>query len=125
MKFFRHVISSIVVDPTKKEVVTKWQKPTNAHEICHFLGLVGYYWRFIAGVSRLSNPLTTLTKKNAKFMWSEGCEMSFQELKMRLTIAPILALPKPHKPYMIYSDASMMCLRCVLMQKGQVVAYAS
>lgn len=74
---------------------------------------------------KLFGPLIALTKKNVKYIWSEECEKSFQKLKKRLTIAPILALLEPHKPYMVYGDAYKMGLGCVLMQEGQVIAYAS
>ena len=77
------------------------------------------------GFSRLSGPLTALTRKNAEFVWSDKCERSFQELKNRLTTAPVLALPEPHKPFVVFSDASKFGLGCVLMQEGRVVAYAS
>ena len=86
-------------------------------EIRSFLGLAEYYKRFIEGFCKLSGPLTTLKKKNAKYIWSEECKRSFQELKRRLTSAPVLALLEPHKPYAVYSDASKMGLGCVLMQE--------
>ncbi|KAA0032107.1 DNA/RNA polymerases superfamily protein [Cucumis melo var. makuwa] len=82
-------------------------------------------WRFIEDFSRLALPLTALTRKNAKFEWSDKCEQSFQELKKRLVIAPILALPVTGKDYVIYCDASRLGLGCVLMQDGNVIAYAS
>lgn len=76
------------------------------HEIWSFLGLVGYYRRFMEEFSRLSGPLTALTKKNAKFMWSDKCENSFLELNNRLTTTTVLPLPEPYKSYVVYSDAS-------------------
>ncbi|KAA0037490.1 retrotransposon protein, putative, Ty3-gypsy subclass [Cucumis melo var. makuwa] len=80
---------------------------------------------FIEDFSRLALPLTDLTRKNAKFEWSDKCEQSFQELKKRLVTAPILALPVTGKDYVIYCDASRLGLGCVLMQDGNVIAYAS
>jgi len=93
--FFRHVISAggICVDPGKVEAVLKWEKPINVTEIRSFLGLAGYYMRFIEGFSTIASPLTKLTHKEVRFNWSKECEESFQELKGRLTSALVLALP--------------------------------
>jgi hypothetical protein len=83
ISFLGHVISKegITVDPNKIEVVVDWERPTNVHEIRSFLGLASYYRCFVEGFSRLSGPLTTLMKKNARFEWTDECERSFQELK--------------------------------------------
>ncbi|KAL5583519.1 hypothetical protein UlMin_015961 [Ulmus minor] len=83
VQFLGHVISKdgISVDPSKIEAVSKWPAPTNVTEIRSFLGLAGYYMRFVEGFSSLSAPLTALTKKNKKFEWTERCEQKFQELK--------------------------------------------
>ena len=94
-------------------------------EICSFLGLARYYRRFIEGVSKLSKPMTTLLEKIAKFVWSEKCLANFEELKKRLTTTPVLLLPDLSKNFSIYCDASHQGLRCVLIQEGRVVAYAS
>ncbi|XP_041004051.1 uncharacterized mitochondrial protein AtMg00860-like [Juglans microcarpa x Juglans regia] len=112
VKFLGHVISSkgVAVDLAKIVAVTEQQRPTNAHEIRSFLGLIGYYRRFLEGLSKLSSLLSALTKKNVKYVWSEECEKSFQELKRRLTMALVLALLEPHKLYMVYNDASKMGL---------------
>lgn len=75
--------------------------------------------------SRIALPLTALTRKNAKFDWSEKCEQSFKELKKRLVSVSILTLPVSGKKFMIYCDASRQGLGCVLMQEGKVIAYAS
>jgi len=93
--FLGHVISAegIIVDPRKVEAVLKWERPTNVIEIRSFLGLAGYYRRFIEGFSTIASPLTKLTRKEVRFVWSEECEPSFRELKERLTSAPVLALP--------------------------------
>ena len=81
--FLGHVISKdgITMDPNKIEAVVNWDKPTNMSEVRSFLGLVGYYRRFVEGFSRIAAPLTQLTRKNVKFEWNEECEKSFQELK--------------------------------------------
>ncbi|XP_040374086.1 uncharacterized protein LOC121052704 [Rosa chinensis] len=93
--FLGHVVSveGISVDPQKVEAVLNWERPTTVTEIRSFLGLAGYYRRFVQDFSRLAAPLTKLTRKGAKFFWSEDCEQSFQELKRRLTSAPVPALP--------------------------------
>ncbi|KAA0041712.1 reverse transcriptase [Cucumis melo var. makuwa] len=125
--FLGHVVSAkgVSVDPQKVEAVVNWERPISATEVHSFLGLAGYYRRFIEDFSRLALPLTALTRKNVKFEWSDKCEQSFQELKKRLVIAPILALPVTGKDYVIYCDASRLGLGCVLMQDGNVIAYAS
>ncbi|XP_041016255.1 uncharacterized protein LOC121258783 [Juglans microcarpa x Juglans regia] len=127
IKFLGHVMSrdGVAVDPSKVEAVLAWPRPSTVREIRSFLGLAGYYRRFVEGFARLSGPLTTLTRKNVEFVWSNKCEKSFQELKKRLTTSPVLALSEPHKPFVVFSDASKFGLGCVLMQEGRVVAYAS
>jgi len=94
--FLGHVISEkgISVDPKKIEVVLKWERPTNVTEIHSFLGLAGYYRRFIKGFSTIASPMTRLTRKEVKFEWSKDCEASFQELKSRLTSALVLPYQK-------------------------------
>ncbi|KAL4009770.1 hypothetical protein IC575_031144 [Cucumis melo] len=125
--FLGHIVSAkgVSVDPQKVEAIVNWERPTNATEVRSCLGFKGYYRRFIEDFSRLALPFTALTRKNAKFEWSDKCEQSFQELKKRLVIVPILALPVTGKDYVIYCDASRLGLGCVLMQDGNVIAYAS
>jgi len=125
--FLGHIVTGagISVDPAKVEAVTQWRAPTSVAEIRSFLGLAGYYRRFIQDFARLASPLTTLTRKGVEFVWSQKCEDSFQELKSRLTTAPVLTLPRGSGGFVVYSDASGVGLGCVLMQHGQVVAYAS
>ncbi|KAL5549440.1 hypothetical protein UlMin_004671 [Ulmus minor] len=124
---FRHVVSKdgISVDPAKIDDVSKWPAPTNVTEIRSFLGLAGYYRRFVEGFSTLAAPLTVLTKKDRKYEWTDKCEQSFQELKRRLTSAPILVLPTDDTDFTVYCDASKIGLGAVLMQNGRVIAYAS
>ena len=113
------------VDPEKVEVVMSWDTPKSVFEICSFLGLVGYYRRFIEDFSRLAAPMTRLTWKEVKFEWNDLCEKAFQELKMRLTLAPILIVPERGQRYTAYCDASKDGLGCVPMQSGRVVVYGS
>jgi hypothetical protein len=87
-------------------------------EIHSFLGLARYYRRFIEGFSKLAKHMTALLEKNAKFIWSEKCQANFEEIKKKLTTAPVLILPDLSKSFSIYCDASRQGLRCVLMQEG-------
>jgi hypothetical protein len=127
VNFLGHVISGkgIAVDPSKIEAVLQWEPPRTVTEIRSFLGLAGYYRRFIEGFSKLALPLTRLTRKNQAFVWDQKCEDSFQELKHRLTTAPVLVLPNPNGNFEVYCDASKQGLGCVLMQDRRAVAYAS
>ncbi|KAL8147843.1 hypothetical protein AgCh_005241 [Apium graveolens] len=86
---------------------------------------LGYYRRFIKDFAKIATPLTKLTRKNEKFVGDDKCEESFQELKNRLVTTPILVLPDEHGDFVIYNDASYRGLGCVLMQQGNVIAYAS
>jgi transposase InsO family protein len=125
--FLGHVISGkgISVDPRKIEAVKEWPVPKNVKEIKSFLGLAGYYRKFVQDFSRIAAPLTKLTRMGVKYKWSEECMAAFEELKNRLTTAPILKMPTGTGDMVIYSDASGSGLGCVLMQYGHVIAYAS
>jgi len=127
VSFLGHVISDsgIAVDPSKVDAVSQWETPKSVTEIRSFLGLAGYYRRFIEGFSKLTLPLTQLTCKGKVFVWDVQCENSFHELKQRLTTAPVLILPKSDEPFVVYCDASKLGLGGVLMQDNKVVAYAS
>ena len=114
----------IVVDPGKVRDVLKWEPPQTVSEIRSFLGLAGYYRRFKEGFSKIVKPLTSLLEKEKEFVWSDECQASFEELRRRLTTAPVLAMPDIHKSFDIYCDASRQGLGCVLMQEGHVIAYA-
>jgi hypothetical protein len=123
--FLRHVISAggVSVDPGKvKDVLNS---PTTASEIQSFLGLAGYYGRFIKDFSKIAKPMMKLLEKNKAFEWTTECQASFEELRKCLTSAPVLVLPYLTKKFDIYYDASRQGLGCVLMQEGQVVCYAS
>jgi len=82
-----------------------WEPPTSVHEIRSFLGLAGYYRRFILDLSRIAKPMTKLLKKGVKFVWSDNCEEAFHTLRKHLTSAPVLAQPNNTKPYDVYCDA--------------------
>ena len=118
VSFLGHIISGsgIAVDPAKVDAVSQWETLKSATKIRSFLGLAGYYRRFIEGFSKLALPLTQLTCKGKAFGWNAHCESSFNELKQRLTTAPILILPKPDEPFVVYCDASKLGLGGVLMQ---------
>ena len=115
--------SGMSVDPEKVKAVMSWERPKSVFEIHSFLGLAGYYRRFIEDFSRLATPMMRLTWKEVKFDWDDRCEEAFQELKRRLTITPILIVPDRGQGYTVYCDASRAGLGCVLMQSGRVVAY--
>ncbi|XP_074265877.1 uncharacterized protein LOC141588329 [Silene latifolia] len=125
--FLGHVISKegVSVDPNKIEAVSSWKAPKNVAEIRSFLGLAGYYRRFVKDFSKIARPITALMRKENRFKWDESCEAAFQTLKDRLTTAPVLALPEGSEGFEVYTDASKNGLGCVLMQKGKVIAYAS
>ena len=125
--FLGHVVSAdgIYVDPHKVEALTSWEQPTTVTEVRSFLGLAGYYRRFIEGFSRIVGPLHCLTRKGVNFEWTDRCKESFQTLKEKLTLAPVLTLPKGNEGFEVYSDASYQGLGYVLMQHKRVVAYAS
>ena len=113
------------MDQSKVTEVLNWKAPISVSEIWCFLGLAGYYRCFIEGFSKIAKPMTELLKKNQKFIWTEACENSFNELKTRLTTTPVLTLPDIYRSFDIYCDASRRGIGCVLMQDGKVVAYAS
>ena len=127
MAFLGHVISveRVSVDPHKIEAVVNCKPPKNMSEVRSFLGLAGYYKKFVEGFSKIAFPLTKLTRKDVKYDWVDACQQSFEKLKSRLTSALVLALPNGRDEFMVYSDASKQGLGYVLMQNDRVIAYAS
>ncbi|GJT11459.1 putative reverse transcriptase domain-containing protein [Tanacetum coccineum] len=127
VQFLGHLIDSqgLHVDPAKIEAVKNWTSPTTPTEVRQFLGLTGYYRRFIKGFSKIAKPMTKLTQKNKNYIWSEEQESAFQLLKQKLCEAPILALPEGNDNFVVYCDASLQGLGVVLMQREKVIAYAS
>jgi hypothetical protein len=102
--FLGHVISKggISVDPKKVQDVLSWNAPMSVSDIQSFLGLAGYYQRFIKGLLKISKPMTELLEKDKNFGWMPACEASFLELKKRLMTAPILVMSDMEKPFCIY-----------------------
>ncbi|GJW67460.1 putative reverse transcriptase domain-containing protein [Tanacetum coccineum] len=127
VQFLGHVIDSqgIHVDPAKTEAIKNWASPTTPTEVRQFLGLAGYYRRFIKDFSKISKSLTELTQKNKKYIWGEDQESAFQLLKQKLCEAPILTLPEGNDDFVVYCDASHQGLGAVLMQREKVIAYGS
>ncbi|GJW08159.1 hypothetical protein Tco_1570582 [Tanacetum coccineum] len=95
-------LQGLHVDPAKIEAVKNWASPTTPTEICHFLGLAGYYQRFIKDFSKIAKSLTELTQKNKKYIWEEKQESAFQLLKQKLCEALILALPEGNNDFVVY-----------------------
>ncbi|GJQ99067.1 putative reverse transcriptase domain-containing protein [Tanacetum coccineum] len=127
VQFLGHVIDSqgIHVDPAKIESIKDWASPKSPTEIRQFLGLAGYYRRFIEGFLKIAKPMTKLTQKKVMFVWGDKQEAAFQLLKQKLCSAPILALPEGSEDFIAYCDASIKGLGAVLMQREKVIAYAS
>ncbi|KAJ9566564.1 hypothetical protein OSB04_002530 [Centaurea solstitialis] len=127
VQFLGHLVNreGIKVDPAKIETVMNWETPKTPTEIRSFLGLAGYYRRFIQDFSKIAVPLTRLTRKNEPFVWGEEQEAAFDALRRKLCEAPVLTLPEGVEDLTVYCDASYHGLGCVLMQRGRVIAYAS
>ncbi|GJR90411.1 putative reverse transcriptase domain-containing protein [Tanacetum coccineum] len=127
VQFLGHVIDrqSIHVDPTKIKSIKYWTSPKSQTEICQFLGLTGYYRRFIEGFSKIAKLMTKLTQKKVMFVWGDKQEAAFQLLKQKLCSARILALPEGSEDFIAYYDALIKGLGAVLMQRDKVIAYAS
>ena len=127
VSFLGHIVSEegIRVDPSKIEVVLEWKPPRNVTKVHSFLGLVGYYKRFVKGISMTATPITRLLQKNVRFEWSKKFQASFEMLKSFLTEALVLTQPTYGKEYVIFRDASLNGLGCVLVLESKVVAYAS
>jgi hypothetical protein len=125
--FLGHIISNggISVDPTKVKEIVAWSIPTTVTEVRSFLGLVGYYWRFIEGFAKIAKSITSLLEKEREFKWDEKCQDSFDQLKKRLMSPPVLVMRDLQKGFDIYCDAGGQGLGCVLMQEVHVIVYAS
>ena len=106
VQFLGHVISEdgISVDPSKIRDVLDWKTPETVPEIRSFLGLAGYYRRFVPDFSKIARPMTELLKKGVKFVWDDKCDQAFQTLRKLLTSAPVLAQPDITRPFDVYCD---------------------
>ena len=108
VQFLGHIISDkgISVDPSKIQDVLNWKTPESVSEIRSFLGLAGYYRRFVPDFSKIARPMTELLKKGVRFNWDNKCEQAFQTLRRLLTSAPVLTQPDITRPFDVYCDAS-------------------
>ena len=108
IQFLGHVLSAkgIAVDPSKVKEILEWKPPTTVHEVRSILGLAGYYHRFILDFSKIVKPITGILKNETKFDWSSKCNEAFEQLKVLLTTAPVLAQPDIEKPFDVYCDTS-------------------
>ncbi|XP_020266177.1 uncharacterized protein LOC109841635 [Asparagus officinalis] len=124
-RFFGHVIirKGIVVDSMKVEVVLDWEPQKTVLEIRSFLGLTGYYRKFIHDFLKMATSLTCLTKKGVPFIWGTECQEAFETLKAKLNTMLILTIPSNDKTFVVYIDASLVGLGGTLMQTQRVVAY--
>ncbi|GKA96182.1 putative reverse transcriptase domain-containing protein [Tanacetum coccineum] len=127
VQFLGHVVNreGIHMDPSKVESVKNWKTPESSTEIRSFLGLAGYYRRFIENFYKIAKPLTLLTQKNKAYVWGNKQDEAFQILKEKLCNALVLALPDGPDDFVVYCDASKQDFRCVLMQRVKMIAYAS
>jgi hypothetical protein len=118
--FLGHVVSpeGIAGDPSKVKEILDWKPPTSVSEVRSFLGLVGYYQRFILNFSKIVKLITELLKKGNKYIWNVACEEVFKILKKLLTTSPLLIQPDITKPFDVYYDSSGTDLGGVLMQEG-------
>lgn len=116
--FVGHVVtaSGIRPDPAKLAAVQDWPTPKTVRDVRAFLGLTGYYRRFIRGYARIAHPLHELTRQDYPWRWSDAEEQAFQALKLATTNAPVLQLPDPTRPYEVFTDASNFALGAVLLQ---------
>jgi hypothetical protein len=127
IQYLGHVISveGIVIDPAKIKSIMEWPITKDVVDIRSFMGIIGYYHRFIEGFSKIAYPITSLQKKGINFNWSEKCQDNFNKLKELLTTTPILKVADPDKDFIVCVDASKEGLGGVLTHEGQVICYKS
>ena len=119
IQYLGHIISGkgITPLPEKLESIQKILPPKTPKEVKQFLGLIGYYHKFVPRFSDLAQPLNALTRKNVAFEWTPVCQESFEMLKTSLMTEPILTYPDPSLPYVLFTDASKYAWACVLTQE--------
>jgi len=127
VQYLGHVISKdgISFNPGKIKAIINWPVPKDVSDVRSFMGITGYYRKFIEGFSKIANPITSLQKKGRKFVWDLKCEENFNKLKELLTTAPILKIEEPYKDFVVCTDACNEGLGGVLIQEGHVIAYES
>ena len=119
IQYLGHLVSGDGIEPLpeKLEAVENMPPPKTPKEVRQFLGLVGYYRKFVPKFADIARPLTNLTKQDVRFEWSEKCQKTFQLLKDMLLKEPVLKYPDPSKPYTLFTDASKYAWACVLTQE--------
>lgn len=125
--YLGHVISAqgVSTDPNKIQVIEQWPVPVNAKDLRSFLGLAGFYRKFVCNFGIISRPLFNLLKKNAVFVWTIDHQQAFQLLKNALVTTPVLALPDFSKPFTIHTDASQFGVGAILMQQDHPLTFLS
>ena len=125
--FLGYVVTAqgIEVDPAKIEAISSWPLPKTVTQVRSFLGLAGFYMRFVKDFGSIAAPLNELTKKDVPFVWGDAQQDAFMLLKDKLTHAPLLQLPDFNKTFELECDASGIGLGGVLLQEGKPVAYFS
>lgn len=124
--YLGHTVSGngVEMDQSKVQAVLDWSSPTSIKQLRGFLGLTGYYRRFIQGYASIALPLTSLLKKDS-FKWDAQADLAFQQLKQAITHAPVLALPDFTQPFTLETDASGSGIRAILSQGSHPIAYFS
>ena len=127
LEYLGHIVSSqgVATEPSKIQAVTQWPQPSNVKQLRGFLGLTGYYRRFIKHYGLISRPLTQMLKKGVQFQWTPLAQEAFLLLKKALTEAPVLAIPDFNQPFVIETDASELGMGAVLMQNGHPISFLS